>query len=173
MNDDSYCLDDIKIISKTSWNAEVVIITVVGLSIVLGCLILLFINEAVSVYLKWVLGTVIILPILYVATWTPISLSISKEKIVLKQLLGHIAIPLDDVILIQKIDTAILDHSIRAFGSGGAFGYLGNFWNKTLVKYSMYITDRKNLLLVKTHHKTYVFNCNNPEHFESFFLANR
>ena len=84
MNDDSYCLDDIKIISKTSWNAEVVIITVVGLSIVLGCLILLFINEAVSVYLKWVLGTVIILPILYVATWTPISLSISKEKNVLK-----------------------------------------------------------------------------------------
>lgn len=154
------------------WNTEVVIITVVGLSIVFGCLILLFINESVSVYLKWILGIVIILPILYAATWIPISLSINKEKMVLKQLLGHITIPLDDIVRIQKIDKAVLYKSIRTFGSGGAFGYLGNFWNKTLGKYTMYITDRKNLLLVKTHHKVYIFNCNKPEQFESF-LTNR
>ena len=148
---------------KFHWSVEIIVITFIGLSIVIGCLTSMFYSNAVPSYLKWIIGCVVILPVLYIATWIPINLSANTTHIILHKLIGKITIPIGEITSVQIIDKSMISNSIRLFGSGGVFGYLGKFRNRLLGNYIMYITERKNLILIKTHKKTYIFNCKGPD----------
>ena len=83
--------------------------------------------------------------------------------------MGYIEIPLNSIHSIDIISTTTISGSIRLFASGGFFGYFGIFKNKNIGKYTMYATELKNLIMVKTAHKTYVFSCRKKEAFKTFF----
>ncbi|MDR2894080.1 MAG: PH domain-containing protein [Alistipes sp.] len=156
-----------KITSHFHWSPEVIAITCISLCVVLGCLIPLVLAKAPSLLLKWSIIAVVVIPIVYCAAWTPRYIALIDDNLVFKKVVGNITIPIQTINKIYQIDSDTLNGSIRTFGSGGVFGYLGRFKNKVLGNYSMYITERKNLIVVKTNDTTYVFNCNNQQRFIS------
>ena len=61
--------------------------------------------------------------------------------------------------LLRIISKSDIENSIRRFGSGGLFGYLGLFKSDSLGNYTMYATDLSNLIFIRTSNKKYVFSC--------------
>ena len=58
---------------------------------------------------------------------------------------------------------------LRAFGSGGAFGYLGVFWYSKAGFVSMHVTDKSKLILItKTNGKKLMIS---PDETEAFLAA--
>ena len=98
----------------------------------------------------------------------PIRLKANDEKITVRRLFGSLEMPLNEVIETKRISKSEIDGSIRTFGSGGLFGYLGRFKNDKLGNYSMYATELNNLILVRTNNKNYVFSCSHPQEFIEF-----
>lgn len=94
---------------------------------------------------------------------TPVKLELDAKKITIVKALGSIKIPREEVVNIHKLSSESLSKSIRLFGSGGFFGYLGKFENSIIGKYQMYITERKNLILIETTSMKYVVNCKHEE----------
>ncbi|WP_300681723.1 PH domain-containing protein [uncultured Rikenella sp.] len=101
----------------------------------------------------------------------PIRLKADGEKVTVSRLFGALEIPLSEVISVGPISKSDIDGSIRTFGSGGFFGYLGRFRNKTLGRYTMYATELKHLVLVRTRQKKYLFSCTRPEEFVAYVRA--
>ncbi len=102
----------------------------------------------------------------------PLSMSLIKGndagKIVVQQGRGGaIVIPLNSIVCIEALPRErVRGHfNIRTYGSGGLFGWLGHFYNKGMGHYEMYATELKNLIIIKTVKKTYVFSCTERETF--------
>ena len=98
----------------------------------------------------------------------PMRLKANDEKVTVRRLFGSLEIPLNEVIDTRRIFKSEIDGSIRTFGSGGLFGYLGRFKNDRLGNYTMYATELNNLILVRTNNKKYVFSCSCPQEFVEF-----
>ena len=98
----------------------------------------------------------------------PIRLKANDEKVTVRRLFGSLEIPLNEVIETRRIFKSDINGSIRTFGSGGLFGYLGRFKNDRLGNYTMYATELNNLILVRTSNKKYVFSCSRPQEFVEF-----
>lgn len=125
-------------------------------------------DALVEVYL---LLLVFLITVLGLLGYMPIRLKAGRDKIAVSRLFGALEIPLSEVTSVVPIPKSYIDGSIRTFGSGGAFGYLGRFKNKTLGRYTMYATELKHLVLVRTRQKKYVFSCTRPEEFMAYVQA--
>ena len=77
----------------------------------------------------------------------------------LKELLQFRSTSISFESFIKKISKSDIENSIRRFGSGGLFGYLGLFKSDSLGNYTMYATDLSNLIFIRTNNKKYVFSC--------------
>lgn len=55
--------------------------------------------------------------------------------------------------------------SIRSFGAGGFFGYVGKFKNKVLGNFVAYVTDEQNSVVLEFSDKTLVVSPDEPENF--------
>ncbi len=92
----------------------------------------------------------------------------SSGEIVVRQGRGRsIVIPLESIVSIESLPREKVRgaFNIRTYGSGGLFGWLGCFYNKKLGHYEMYATELRNLIIIKTVKKTYVFSCMEREAF--------
>ncbi len=89
-------------------------------------------------------------------------------EIVVRQGRGKsITIPLESILSIEPVSEKVIRYSIRTFGSGGMFGWLGSFSNSQLGSFKMYATELKGLIVIKTVKTTYVFSCTEREEFIS------
>lgn len=70
---------------------------------------------------------------------------------------------MSEIIETKRISKSDIDNSIRTFGSGGLFGYLGLFKNNRLGNYTMYATELNNLIFIRTCNKKYVFSCSHSK----------
>jgi hypothetical protein len=147
-----------KKISRFKWSGGVVAITVVTLVFVAGGVVFVSLVKSAPWVVRYAVGLPLVGCIAWVATWIPLWLSVGDDGVVLKKVVGRIVIPAREIVEMRRIDKDVLRGSVRTFGSGGLFGFLGRFWNKRLGKYTMYITQWRNLLLIRTEDKTYVFN---------------
>ena len=103
----------------------------------------------------------------------PLRLTFEDDKITLHRLIGPNYIPSKDIIELMAIPNSEIAYSIRLFGSGGLFGYLGKFRNKKLGNYTMYATNLNELILIRTNRKTYVFSCKNRDKLIESFQKNK
>lgn len=157
------------------WSLGVTLITTIIIIILAASTYFIWADDFPSsmLWLKYTLIIVFITTIIGGLGYMPIRLSIKNDKIILHRLFGAINIPIKDIIEIKAIENSETAFSIRVFGSGGLFGYLGKFKNKKLGYYSMYATDINELILIRTDRKTYVFSCRNRDEFiESVKLRN-
>lgn len=151
------------------WNAQVIVITVICMVILAGvALMTAFAATPDHIWLEYGLG-VGFMVIVVTFAHTPRYLSIDRDRIVCKKMIGSVEIPVSMVISMEAIPPAVLKGSIRIFGSGGMFGYLGRFRNRAVGPYTMYATSSRNLLMVKTIARTYVFSCSKRDDFKEFF----
>ncbi len=158
-----------------TWSMGVTAITAITIIILVASTYFIWTDDFPSsmLWLKYTLIVVFIATIIGGLGYMPIRLTIGNDKIILHRLFGAINIPIKDIIAIKAITSSETAFSIRIFGSGGLFGYLGKFKNKKLGYYTMYATDINELILIRTDRKTYVFSCRNRDKFiESVKLRN-
>ncbi len=75
---------------------------------------------------------------------------VDNENIIIYKQYGKVVIPLSDVKSVRTVNKKELGTLIRTWGSGGLFGYYGNFRSTRMGKLKLYTTQRKNLVLVTT-----------------------
>ena len=149
------------------WSLGVTLITAIIIIILVASTYFIWTDDFPSsmLWLKYTLIIIFIATIIGGLGYMPIRLIIENDKIILHRLFGAINIPIKDIIEIKAIENSGTAFSIRVFGSGGLFGYLGKFKNKKLGYYTMYATDINELILIRTARKTYVFSCRNRDEF--------
>lgn len=149
------------------WSLGVTLITAIIIIILAASTYFIWTDDfpASMLWLKYTLIIIFIATIIGVLGYMPIRLIIENDKIILHRLFCAINIPIKDIIEIKAIEKSETAFSIRVFGSGGLFGYLGKFKNKKLGYYTMYATDINELILIRTARKTYVFSCRNRDEF--------
>lgn len=152
------------------WSGGVLAVTIVTLIVFAGTgFYIASLNwPTVMLWLKYLLVIVLLTTVIAGVGYMPIRLKADNEKIIVKNLFGSPKIPLSEVIETRRISKSEIDGSIRTFGSGGLFGYLGRFKNNRLGSYDMYATELKNLILIRTSNKKYVFSCSRPQKFVEF-----
>ena len=150
-----------------TWSMGVTAITAITIIILVASTYFIWTDDFPSsmLWLKYTLIVVFIATIIGGLGYMPIRLTIENDKIILHRLFGAINIPIKDIIEIKAIENSETAFSIRTFGSGGLFGYLGKSKNKKLGYYTMYATDINELILIRTDRKTYVFSCRNRDKF--------
>lgn len=165
-------LENNTLTTNFNWSIEVTIITLITITIILGIIISFYSKWPANLSVLKYLITIIILSIILIPSmYTPIRLSINNEKIVLKRVIGNIEINLNDIKSVTLISNREISNSIRTFGSGGLFGYIGQFKNNILGNYTMYATEKKNLMYINTKKGKYIFSCSKSHEFAE--LANK
>lgn len=122
------------------WSYETIIITSV-LLVVIICIIIYIIKSAsvssspVSRYVKIAIAVILVVIEVCFSAKTPIYLLVSEREVRMHQVVGNIKIPIKEILRVEAIDSKAIANSIRKNGSGGAGGYTGLFYNKTLGNY--------------------------------------
>lgn len=153
-----------------NWSGGVWAVTIVTLVVLAGTG---FYLESLQwprsmLWLKYLLTIIFLTTVIVGVGYMPIRLKANDEKVTVRRLFGSLEIPLNEVIETRRIFKSDINGSIRTFGSGGLFGYLGRFKNDRLGNYTMYATELNNLILVRTSNKKYVFSCSRPQEFVEF-----
>lgn len=153
-----------------NWSGGVWAVTIVTLVVLAGTG---FYLESLQwprsmLWLKYLLTIILLTTVIVGVGYMPIRLKANDEKVTVRRLFGSLEIPLNEVIETRRIFKSDINGSIRTFGSGGLFGYLGRFKNDRLGNYTMYATELNNLILVRTSNKKYVFSCSRPQEFVEF-----
>lgn len=90
--------------------------------------------------------------------------SIQDGKLKVLRLGWSTEIPLADIEEIEYKDNAMMG-SIRVFGIGGLFGYIGKFKNGILGHYTAYATHGKKTVSIQSNEITFVVTPDNPKEF--------
>lgn len=112
-----------------NWSYNVLAITVVTLVVLVGSGFYLEtkIWPTEMLWLKWLLRIILSATIIIGLGYMLIRLKANNEKIAVSRLFGSLEIPMDEIVEVGIIRKSDIGHSIRTFGSGGLFGYLGLF----------------------------------------------
>jgi hypothetical protein len=108
--------------------------------------------------------------ILITFAWSPRGYVLEGRSIVVRRLVGPARIALEGV---REVRASTPDDSrgcMRLWGSGGLFGYYGLFTSRKLGKFTGYVTNRANSVIVITSTKTAVFS---PDDVNGFLAAIR
>ncbi len=100
--------------------------------------------------------------------WSPRRYAVSEGAIVVRRLVGSVRIPLSGIREARRAIPDDLRGCIRLWGSGGMFGYYGLFRTSHLGNCTWYVTDRRNIVVVRTDAKTALFS---PDDVEGFLTA--
>ncbi|MBR2359416.1 MAG: hypothetical protein IKA75_03240 [Bacteroidaceae bacterium] len=147
------------------WSGEVMAITIVTLVVIVYSFIQLEIVlwPKMLLWLKYLLMIILISAVAIGVAYMPKKLKICEEKVILVRLFNQLEIPKSEIVEVKRITKFDTDGSMRIFGSGGFFGYLGSFRNEKLGNYVMYATELNNLILICTKNKKYIFSCSDPD----------
>lgn len=159
------------IISVYSWPGSVIAITAMFVVIMLGAALAIFFVKLPRKlrFIRWVISVPLLAILLYTCKDAPRYSYVDGDSVGVKRLIGRVDIPLESVASATPVHSGMLSGSIRTFGSGGAFGYLGHFRNDALGEYEMYITENKNMLLIEQKDgRKIIFNFDDPEEAAKF-----
>ena len=82
--------------------------------------------------------------------YSPQMYEIRDRQFIIRRPIGPKRINLTDITEIKKIRKEEMAGTIRIFGVGGLFGYIGKFHNSRFGNMTYYLTQRKNMILLKT-----------------------
>lgn len=151
--------ENYKSITWFHWEPTVIFITTFVSIILLGTIIAI-------AYPLWnirviILSAIIFIPLIITLLYCPLYLKINNGTLIIRQIKGEMKIPITEIKSVTPINKTSITSSIRVFGSGGLFGYLGIFKNNRIGKFHMYATELTNLYTIQTSTKTYVICCRN------------
>lgn len=108
----------------------------------------------------------------------PLYITSDDEGIGIRTLLRTIRVPYKDIDHIERVSETepILGalgagNTIRLFGVGGVFGYIGLFRTKGIGTFRAYVTDRKKTFLIyRTKGMPIAISVNEPDEFMPYYL---
>ena len=131
-----------------------VVITLISL----GLLVYMFLRPE-SVFIYSVLRSIIIMIVVYFFVQMPLYVVETEEKITIRKVMGQKEFRKGECV-ITKLSNDDMLGSVRLFGSGGLFGYIGWFRNDKLGKFYMLSLSRRQLLkIVEPSGKVFVVGC--------------
>ena len=121
-----------------------------------------------------VTGAIIVSAILLLVAFSCF-LIFDNEGIGIKTLLRTIRIPYEKIDHIERIDEQKplfgVTNTIRLFGVGGVFGYIGLFRAKGIGTFRSYVTDAKKVFLIyRTKGLPIAISVSEPDEFMPFYL---
>jgi hypothetical protein len=138
---------------RAPWDKKVKIIT--GLVTLLA--VVLFVAGA------QLAGVAVLVIVLVSAVFAPRGYSVSGDELLVHRLGWATRFPLGPSATAAWLPGAT-SGSIRTFGNGGLFGFLGKFRNETLGSYRAYVTDGARIVVVRrTDQVTLVVTPDDPE----------
>ena len=124
-------------------------------------------------------GAIIVSAILLAAVFScffifPLYIISDDEGIGIRTLLRTIRVDYKDIDHIERIDaqTPLLGaKTIRLFGVGGVFGYIGLFYTKDIGMFRSYVTDKKKAFLIyRVKGMPIAISVNEPDEFMPFYM---
>jgi hypothetical protein len=82
--------------------------------------------------------------------YSPKGYAVRNGSIIIKRPIGEVTLNMSDIAEVRKIENGEMNGTIRTFGVGGLFGYYGKFRNSTFGNMTYYVSQRKNMILLKT-----------------------
>ena len=150
---------------KNRWSGEVIAMSCGFVIFMILVMLIVWGGVDSLILLLLLLLCGVVLPVFAIFLFTPISLTVVDGNIRVRRVIGNIVIPISDVQSVRVVDKEEIRLSSRMVGSAGVFGYLGIFINKRLGRFTMYATERRNLIMVITEKRKYVFNCRDTDRF--------
>jgi hypothetical protein len=135
------------------WSVSTWIITsavIVLLACVAGTMIWSAAHETRTV-LAWALvAGVMLLSILVLVTllFAPTGYVVSDDAVVFRRIGGNVVIRLEQVREVRPIHSREIGFVLRVFGSGGFFGWFGQFYGRQLGFFTAYCSNTKGLVLI-------------------------
>ena len=159
-----------------SWDNTAIIITIIYCIILLAAIVgvfrtIILFRKQKRTFFVWVniVAIPLLLGILFIpALFTPLNVSVENEFIRINRIYRDIIIPIEDIEEIRVHRSSDTKNSIRTFGSGGAFGYLGKFRNAQLGNYQMFVTNSAQKVLVRFNDQVLIFSCDEPNEIVNY-----
>lgn len=137
------------------WSNQVKVMTFLTLGIILLCFIPAFKDIPGSIIVQAILISVIAL-LSSCVVYSPKSILVTDDELIIQCIGKTKRIVRADIIYVGEFS---FKGSIRTWGSGGFFGYLMWFYNRSVGKYFAYATHEKGLVLIETAQRKYVVSC--------------
>jgi len=100
------------------------------------------------------INTTILIFFIVVLIWSylysPRGYAIKDSLLLIRRYIGSKTIDLIDIIEVRRLKDREMAWTIRTWGVGGLFGYYGRFYNRALGHMTYYVTQRKNMILLRT-----------------------
>ncbi|WP_043315826.1 PH domain-containing protein [Microbulbifer sp. HZ11] len=147
------------------WSRQLKLLTLLCSIILLGITLALLLqtpDEAPAVYQLgiWIPVATLVLGALF----TVRGYQVEGSQLYVLRLGWHSRLSLTQLETVT-VDSSAMDGSIRLFGNGGLFAYLGLFQNKPLGRYRAYATDAARSVVLKLRTRTIVITPDDPETF--------
>jgi hypothetical protein len=143
---------------KYRWSGEVAAVTIITVLVLAWSILFIFQSHA-PVAVKLIIGIIPAATLVWTGALVPLSLTVNGEGVVLRRAAGRLTIPADEILEIRTVGREELRKGlVRTAGVGGLFGYIGRFRNPGLGNLVLNITEWRNLVMVRTAKKNYIFN---------------
>ncbi len=167
--------------SYCSWDTTVLIITMLTNAVLLVVAIVCFIKFKLYLHTRFFTPKILCFSsmllclgvIIMGALFLPLQVSVTNDEICINRGIGNVSIKTIDIREIRRTSTSDTQNSIRTFGSGGLWGFLGKFKNSGLGDYTMYVTNTSNMITVKTKDDVFIFSCDHPDEIVDYIEKNK
>ena len=146
---------------KFNWNATVWIVTAL-VAVPFIALWILADAHLPGDWLKYLLAGIFLVVLISVAGLMPLSLEADKAGVRLRRVFGSLVIPASAIVECKRIDNSYFHGSTKAF----SIGKIKRSWDGRW--YTMYATEFRNLVLVRTKKMDYIFSCTKQDEFVEF-----
>ena len=127
-----------------------------------------------NLIIAWVIMALILIPSILSFFIFPMYIVADDEGVGVRTLARTKQIPYENIDRIVRVDEQPLFSpisTIRLFGSGGVFGYIGWFRSKGIGTFLSYATDEKNVFLIyRKKGKPVAISVNDPDEFLPYYL---
>lgn len=127
-----------------------------------------------NLIIAWVIMALILIPSILSFFIFPMYIVADDEGVGVRTLARTKQIPYENIDRIVRVDEQPLFSpisTIRLFGSGGVFGYIGWFRSKGIGTFISYATDEKNVFLIyRKKGKPVAISVNDPDEFLPYYL---
>ena len=146
------------------WGTTLKVMTLLGCAVFLSIPLVGIVKGSRSVT-GWVL--LVVLPIVFLGITSLFAVrgyGLEGNTLYVQRLGWHTQIPLDRLES-AAIDSHAMERSIRTWGNGGLFGFVGHFWNRKLGAYYAYATRLDCAVVLVFQDRKLVVTPDDPEGF--------
>jgi len=98
---------------------------------------LLILEAAIPAVIFWI-----------VAWFAPLGYEVKPNAVVIRRLAWNVAIPLETICEVRRIESREIGCAVRLFASGGFLGWFGLFYSRKLGRFWAYAGNQKDLVLL-------------------------